>query len=121
MGQIENSHNRIIQRENVDIEQFVVEIALSQEKIRAGHAARMKAVMSDIRILKGAISSSSELDQDSQEMKQLRFQVTQYESILPVYQSRLKDTEELNRKLDGEKAELIGQEHRTAQAEIEQS
>jgi hypothetical protein len=32
--------------------------------------------------------------------------VAQYEGILPVYQSRLKDTEELNKKLDDEKAEL---------------
>jgi hypothetical protein len=39
-------------------------------------------------------------------MKRLKFQVTQYEGILPVYQSRLKDTEELNRKLDSEKVEL---------------
>jgi hypothetical protein len=99
-------HNRIIQRENVAIEQFVAEITFSQEKIRAGHSARMKAVMADIRTLKDAMASSSELDQNSQEMKRLRFQVTQYEGILPVYQSRLKDTEELNRKLDEEKTEL---------------
>ncbi len=32
--------------------------------------------------------------------------MAQYEGILPVYQSRLKDTEELNKKLDDEKAEL---------------
>ncbi len=32
--------------------------------------------------------------------------MTQYESILLVYQSRLKDTEDLNRKLNDEKAEL---------------
>jgi hypothetical protein len=43
LGQIENSHKRIIQRENVAIEQFVAEITLSQEKIKAGHTARMKA------------------------------------------------------------------------------
>ncbi len=105
MGQIENNHNRIIQRENVAIEQFVAQITLSQEKIRAGHTARIKAVMADIRTLKDAMASSSELDQNSQEMKRLRFQVTQYEGILPVYQSRLKDTEELNKKLDEEKSE----------------
>jgi hypothetical protein len=39
-------------------------------------------------------------------MKRLKFQVTQYESILPVYQSRLKDTKELNKRLDSEKEEL---------------
>ncbi len=59
--------------------------------------------MADIRTLKDAMASSSELDQNSQEIKRLRFQVTQYEGILPVYQSRLKDTEELNKKLDEEK------------------
>jgi hypothetical protein len=95
LGRIEDSHNRIIQRESVAIEQFVAEIALSQDKIKAGHTARMKAVMADIRTLKDSMTSSSELDQNSQEMKRLKFQVTQYESILPVYQSRLKDTEEL--------------------------
>jgi chromosome segregation ATPase len=104
--QIEDSHKRIIQRGNVVIEQFVAEIALSQEKIKLGHTARMQAVMADIRTLKNSVDSSSELDQNSQEMKRLRFQVTQYEGILPVYQSRLKDTEELNRKLDEEKSEL---------------
>jgi hypothetical protein len=52
------------------------------------------------------MASSSELDQNSQEMKRLRFQVIQYEGILPVYQSHLKETEDLNKKLDDEKAEL---------------
>ena len=104
--QIEDSHKRIIQRENVVIEQFVAEIALSQEKIRLGHTARMQAVMADIRTLKDSVASTSVLDQNSPEMKRLRFQVTQYESIIPVYQSRLKDTEDLNRKLDSEKNEL---------------
>ncbi len=80
------------------MEQFVAEIALSQEKIKLGHTARMQAVMEDIRTLKNSVSSSSELDQNSQEMKRLRFQVAQYENILPVYQSRLKDAEDLNRR-----------------------
>jgi hypothetical protein len=52
------------------------------------------------------VVSTSDLDQNSPEMKRLRFQVTQYESIIPVYQSRLQDTEDLNRKLDCEKNEL---------------
>jgi hypothetical protein len=106
LGRVEDSHNQIIQRENVAIEQFAAEIALSQDKIKAGHTARMKAVMADIRTLQNSMTSSSELDQNSQEMKRLKFQVTQYDGILPVYQSRLKDTEELNKKLDNEKAEL---------------
>ncbi len=84
----------------------MAEIALSQEKIKLGHTARMQAVMADIHTLKNSVASTSELDQNSPEMKQLRFQVTQYESILPVYQSRLNDTEDLNRKLDDEKTEL---------------
>jgi hypothetical protein len=104
--QIEDSHKRIIQRENVVIEQFVAEVALSQEKIKLGHTARMQAVMSDIRPLRNSMASASELDQNSQEMKRLRFQVAQYENILPVYQSRLKDAEDLNRKSDDEKTEL---------------
>ncbi len=103
---IEDSHKRIIQRENVVIEQFVAEIALSQEKIKLGHTARMQAVMADIRALKDSVASKSELDQNSPEMKRLRFQVTQYESIIPVYQSRLQDTEDLNRKLDCEKTKF---------------
>jgi hypothetical protein len=45
LGRIEDSHNRVIQRENDAIEQFVAGITLSQEKIRAGHTARMKAVI----------------------------------------------------------------------------
>jgi hypothetical protein len=52
------------------------------------------------------MASSSELHRNSQEMQRLKFQVAQYEGILPVYQSRLKDTEELNRKLDDERTEL---------------
>jgi hypothetical protein len=104
--QIEDSHKRIIQRENVIIEQFVTEVTLSQEKIKLGHTARMQAVMADIRTLRNSMASASELGQNSQETKRLRFQVAQYESILPVYQSRLKNTENLNRKLDDEKAEL---------------
>jgi hypothetical protein len=56
--QIEDSHKRIIQRENVVIEQFVAEIALSQEKIKLGHTARMQAVMADIRALKNSVASS---------------------------------------------------------------
>jgi len=106
LEQIEDSHKRIIQRENVVIEQFVAEVALSQEKIKLGHTARMQAVMSDIRTLKNSMASASELDQNSQEMKRLRFQVAQYENILPVYQSSLKDAEDLNRKSDDEKTEL---------------
>ncbi len=103
LGRIEDSHNRVIQRENDAIEQFVAGITLSQEKIRAGHTARMKAVMADIRTLKDSMASSSELDQSSQEIQRLRFQVAQYEGLLSVYQSRLKDTEELNKKLDDER------------------
>jgi hypothetical protein len=106
LGRIEDSHNRVIQRENDAKEQFVAGITLSQEKIRAGHTARMKAVMADIRTLKDSMASSSELDQNSQEMQRLRFQVAQYEGILAVYQSRLKDTEELNKNLDDERTEL---------------
>jgi hypothetical protein len=52
LGRIEGSHNRVIQRENDAIEQFVAGITLSQAKIREGHTARMKVVMADIRTLK---------------------------------------------------------------------
>ncbi len=106
LGQIEDSNNRVIQRENDAIEQFVAGITLSQEKTRAGHTSRMKAVMADIKTLKDSMASSSELDQNSQEVQRLRFQVAQYEGILPLYQSRLKDTEDQNKRLDGERTEL---------------
>jgi hypothetical protein len=51
------------------IEQFVAEIALSQEKIKLGHTARMQAVMADIRALKDSVVSTSDLEQNSPEMK----------------------------------------------------
>jgi uncharacterized phage infection (PIP) family protein YhgE len=107
INQIEDSHNRVIQREKDVIDQFVAGITLSQAQIRAGHSARMKAVvMADVLALKNSMTASSERDQNSHEMQRLKFQVAQYESILPVYQSRLKDTEELNKKLDDERTEL---------------
>jgi hypothetical protein len=97
ISQIEDSHNRVIQREKDAIEQFVAGITLSQEQIRSGHSVRMKAVMADILAIRNTMLASSEHDQNSQEMQRLRFQVAQYDGILPVYQSRLKDTEELNK------------------------
>jgi hypothetical protein len=93
MSQIEDSHNRVIQREKDAIEQFVAGITLSQEQIRSGHSVRMKAVMADIQAIRNTMLSSSEHNRSSQEMQRLRFQVAQYEGILPVYQSRLKNTE----------------------------
>jgi hypothetical protein len=39
-------------------------------------------------------------------VQQLQYQVVQDESVLPVYQSRLKKEEELNRKLGDERHEL---------------
>jgi hypothetical protein len=65
LSQIEDSHNRVIQREKDAIEQFVEGITLSQVKIRAGHSARMKAVMADILDLKNSLTASSGRDQDS--------------------------------------------------------
>jgi hypothetical protein len=44
MHQIEDSHNRVIQRERDAIEQFVAGITLSQDQIRREHSTRMKAV-----------------------------------------------------------------------------
>jgi hypothetical protein len=106
MSQIEDSHNWVIQREKDAIDQFVAGITLSQEQIRSGHSVRMKGVMADILAIRNTMLALSEHDQNSQEMQRLRFQVAQYEGILPVYQSRLKDTEELNKKLGNERAEL---------------
>ena len=105
LSQIEDSHNRVIQREKDAIDQFVARITLIQEQIRSGHSVRVKGVMADILAIRNTMLASSEHDQNSQEMQRLRFQVAQYEGILPVYQSRLKDTEELNKKLDDERAE----------------
>jgi hypothetical protein len=106
-SQIEDSPNRVIQREKEVIDQFAAGITVSQAKIRMGHSARMKAVMADILALKDSITASSEHDKNNQEMQQLKFQVAQYEGILPVYQSRLKDTEELNKKLGDERTEEL--------------
>ena len=106
MHQIEDSHNRVMQRERDAIEQFVAGITLSQDQIRKEHSTRMEAVMANIVAFKNTMITSSEQGRDSQEMQHLKFQVSQYENILPVYQSRLKDTEDLNKKLGEDKTEL---------------
>jgi hypothetical protein len=76
--------------------------------IRQEHQTRMKNVMTEIRALKDSMTSSAEYNTNSQEMQQLRFQVAQYENVLPVYQSRIKDTEaeDLNKRLWKEKHEF---------------
>ena len=107
MNQIEDSHGRVIQREKKAIDQFIAGFTLSQKAIRNGHQARMKGVMADILALKNSINFySADHDKNNDEMQQLKYQVAQYESILPVYQSRLEDTEELNQRLGHEKTEL---------------
>ncbi len=63
--------------------------------------------MADIVAFKNTMITSSEQGRDSQEMQQLKFQVSQYENILPVYQFRLKDTEDLNKKLGEDKWNLL--------------
>jgi hypothetical protein len=93
MSQIEDSHKRVIQREKDAVDQFVAGITLSQAQIRTEHLARMEAVRADIVAFKNSMIASSERDHNSQEMQRLKFQVSQCESILPVYQSRHKDTE----------------------------
>jgi hypothetical protein len=86
MNRIEDSHNRVIQREkDYAIDQFVAGITLSQAQIRHGHSIRMKAVMEDILALKNSMSASFDREQTSPEMQRLKFQVSQYESILSVY------------------------------------
>ncbi len=85
---------RVIQREKKAIDQFIAGITLSQNAIRNGHQARTKIVMADIVALKKSINSSADHGRNTDEMQQLKYQVAQYESILPVYQSRLKDTED---------------------------
>ncbi len=66
ISQIEDSHNRVIQREKEVIDQFVAGITVSQAKTRMGHSSRMKAVMADILALKNSIASSSEHDRKTQ-------------------------------------------------------
>jgi hypothetical protein len=66
----------------------------------------MEAVRVDIVAFKNSMIASSERDHNSQGTQRLKFHVSQYESILLVYQSRLKDTEELNKKLGDDRAEL---------------
>ena len=43
--QIEDSHNRVMQRERDAVERFVAGITLSQDQIRREHSTRMEAVM----------------------------------------------------------------------------
>jgi hypothetical protein len=118
MSQIEDSHNRVIQREKDAIDQFVAGITLSQEQIRSGHSVRVKGVMADILVIRNMMLASSEHDQSSQEMQRLEFQVAQYEGILPVYQSRLKERAE--QKI-GQREGRTLREHRTAEGQIGQS
>ncbi len=106
MGQIEDCHKRVIQREKDAVDQFVTGITLSQAQIKTKHSARMEAVMAEIVALRNFMIASSERGHNSQEMQRLKFQVSQYEGILPVYQSRLKDTEELNKKLVDDRTDL---------------
>jgi hypothetical protein len=107
ISEIENSHGRVIQREKEEMDNFVERIKHSQVMIRSGHGTRMKmSVMADIIALKDSITSSAGNVKDTEEMQQLQFQVAQYESIVPVYQSWIKDTEELNKRLSTERLEL---------------
>jgi hypothetical protein len=74
--------------------------------IRDEHQTRMKNVMTEIRALKDSMTSSAEHSTNSQEIQQLRYQAAQYESVFLIYQSRIKDTEDLNKKLREEKHEF---------------
>ena len=66
MSQIEDSHNRVMQREKDAIDQFVAGITLSQEQIRSGHSVRMKGVMADILAIRNTIiRARSELSRDA--------------------------------------------------------
>jgi chromosome segregation ATPase len=106
ISQIEDSHERISEREKLSIGSFVRVLTNTHSQLSAGHQARMKKVMEDINALKALMESAAGPSETMDEIQQLRHQVARYESVLPVYAARLRDTESMNEKLNKEKQEL---------------
>ncbi len=68
-------------------------------QIQEEHKTRVKNVMVDIKALKESITVPADHTANSWEMQQLKFEVAQYESVIPIYLARIKDTEDSNQKL----------------------
>ncbi len=70
------------------------------------HKVRIERVLDEFKLFKDSVISSAEQNLGINEVQQLRFQVEQYENVLPVYASKLKDFEEQNKRLIEEKLGL---------------
>jgi len=99
MAQIDGSNERVFQREKEALEQMAQRINNSYLQTQRDHRARMKDVMADIESLKESMSVPAEHGSNSREMQRLKFEVTQYESVIPIYLARIKDAEDSNQKL----------------------
>jgi hypothetical protein len=97
--QISGSNERVMQKEKEAIEQMAQRMNNSYLQIQDDNKTRMKNVMTDIRALKESMAVSADHNVNSREMQQLRFEVAQYESVIPVYRARIKDTKDANQKL----------------------
>jgi hypothetical protein len=99
IGQIMSSRDRITQREKEFLENFNQDMNARQERYRMVHKVRMERVLDEFKLFKDSVISSAKQNLDINEVQQLRFQVEQYENVLPVYASKLKDFEEQNKRL----------------------
>jgi hypothetical protein len=106
IGQIMSSQDRITQREKEFLESFDQDMNARQEHYRLAHKVRMERILDEFKRFKDSVISSAEQNLGINEVQQLRFQVEQYENVLPVYASKLKDFEEQNKRLIEEKLGL---------------
>jgi hypothetical protein len=106
IGKIMSSQDRITQREKEFLESFNQDMNARQERYRLAHKVRMERVLDEFKLFKDSVISSAEQNLGINEVQQLRFQVEQYENVLPVYASKLKDFEEQNKRLIEEKLGL---------------
>ncbi len=77
-----------------------------QQRYRLAHKVRMELGLDEFTSFRNSITASAEQNVGTKELQQLKFQVEQYENVLPVYVSRLKDNEEQNKRLLEEKIDL---------------
>ncbi len=63
--------------------------------------------MADIRTLQDSMAVSADHGDNSQEMQRLKYEVSQYEDVIPIYRARIKDMEDANQRLLEEKQEFI--------------
>jgi hypothetical protein len=103
--QIAGSNERVIQREKDAMEQMAQRMNSSYLQIQDEHKTRMKNVMADINALKESITVPADHCANSRETQRLKFEVTQYESVIPFYLARIEDSEDSNQRLLEEKRE----------------